>query len=493
MRKSLTMDNLEYLRTCIKFDNTYFRDLVGFYSPVDAAQVPDPTLLCFNKNLSDQLNLNNKYFDSPDGAQLFSGNVKPVGAQSISQVYAGHQFGGYSPQLGDGRAVLLGEVIGENGERFDIQLKGSGRTPYSRGGDGKAALGPVLREYIISEAMHALRIPTTRSLAAVSTGESIYREKSLPGAVLTRVASSHLRVGTFQFVASRGNREEIKKLTDYAINRHYKEAFQADNPYLQFLKEVADRQAILIAKWMNVGFIHGVMNTDNMTISGETIDYGPCAFIDTYHSERVYSSIDVSGRYAYQNQPFVAQWNIARLAETLLPLIDFDLEKAIKKATNVVEDFIKIYENYWLEGMRLKLGLDNECAEDLGIAQEFLKILEYKELDFTKSFLVLDKQNFKAFCIWMDNDPRAINWYQKLQKRREKNLKIEFKNIVNPIYIPRNHIVEEAISRAYQNDFGPFEELIKVLKNPFELSTGCENYATPPIQTDESYKTFCGT
>jgi serine/tyrosine/threonine adenylyltransferase len=487
------MDNIEYIRTCIKFDNTYFRELVGFYSPVDAAKVPDPNLLCFNKNLSDRLNFNHRLFDSPEGAQLFSGNIKPDGAQSISQVYAGHQFGGYSPQLGDGRAVLLGEVIADNGERFDIQLKGSGRTPYSRGGDGKAAIGPVLREYIISEAMHALRIPTTRSLAAVSTGERVYRENSLPGAVLTRVAASHLRVGTFQFVASRGNRDEIKKLTDYAINRHYKEVWRADNPYLQFLKEVADRQASLIAKWMNVGFIHGVMNTDNMTISGETIDYGPCAFMDIYNSERVYSSIDVSGRYAYQNQPFVAQWNIARLAETLLPLIDLDSEKSIIMATGVVENFTKIYENYWLKGMRLKLGINNEYAEDMDISQEFLKILEYKELDFTKSFLVLDKQSFKAFCIWMDNDTGAIDWYEKLQKRKEKNIKVDLENIVNPIYIPRNHIVEEAISKAYQNDLAPSEKLIKVLKNPFDLSTGCENYANPPRQIDESYKTFCGT
>ena len=488
------MDNLEYLRTCIKFDNTYFRDLVGFYSPVDAVQVPNPTLLCFNENLSDQFNFNSKYFDSLEGAQLFSGNIKPDGAQSIAQVYAGHQFGGYSPQLGDGRAVLLGEVLDENGERFDIQLKGSGRTPYSRGGDGKAAIGPVLREYIISEAMHALRIPTTRSLAAVSTGESVYREERLPGAVLTRIASSHLRIGTFQFVASRVNKQEIKKLADYAINRHYKEAFQANNPYLQFLIEVADRQAMLIAKWMNVGFVHGVMNTDNMTISGETIDYGPCAFIDTYHSERVYSSIDTSGRYAYQNQPYVAQWNIARLAETLLPLIDSDSEKAIQKATNAVENFIMIYEKYWLKGMRLKLGLNNdEHAEDLAIAKKFLKLLEDKRLDFTKSFLVLNEQNFESFCIWMDHDPQAITWHQKLQKRREKNGKGEIQNIVNPIYIPRNHIVEEAINSAYQNDLNPFSKLIKVLKNPFKLSIGHENYENPPTQIDESYKTFCGT
>ena len=273
-----------------------------------------------------------------------------------------------------------------------------------------------------------------------------------------------------------------------------KSAFQADNPYLQFLIAVADRQAMLIAKWMNVGFIHGVMNTDNMTISGETIDYGPCAFIDTYHSERVYSSIDTSGRYAYQNQPYVAQWNIARLAETLLPLIDSDSEKAIQKATNAVENFIMIYEKYWLKGMRLKLGLNNdEHAEDLAIAKEFLKFLEDKRLDFTKSFLVLNEQNFKSFCIWMNHDPQAITWHQKLQKRREKNGKGGIQNIVNPIYIPRNHIVEEAINSAYQNDLNPFSKLIKVLKNPFKLSIGYENYENPPTQIDESYKTFCGT
>ena len=487
------MDNLERVRTSINFDNTYFRNLVGFYSPVDADRVPDPNLLCFNHKLGTQLNLKQEFFDSPEGAQIFSGNLKPDGSQSLSQVYAGHQFGGYSPQLGDGRAVLLGEVMDVNGERFDIQLKGSGRTPYSRGGDGKAAVGPVLREYIISEAMHALGIPTTRSLAAVSTGESVYREARLPGAVLTRVASSHLRVGTFQFIASKGDNRAMKKLADYAIDRHYKDAFRNKNPYLEFLKKVSDRQASLVAMWMNVGFIHGVMNTDNMTISGETIDYGPCAFMDTYDSKKVFSSIDTNGRYSFKNQPYVAQWNIARLAETLLPLIDEDLNRSIVKATEIVESFNTTFDDYWLKGMRLKLGITNDFPEDQSLAIEFLEIIEENKLDFTKSFLIINDDISEDYSSWVKNDTRALNWYQKLQLRKEKNAKYETSKLINPKVIPRNHLVEEAILSAYEDDLKPFENLVQILQKPFLRTTESLAYTNPPERIDKNYQTFCGT
>tara|TARA_B100001175_G_scaffold156924_1_gene132932 strand:+ start:389 stop:1852 length:1464 start_codon:yes stop_codon:yes gene_type:complete len=487
------MNNLDYVRANIKFDNTYFRELSGFYSPVDPIHVPDPKLICFNNILGDKFDLSSKYFDSPEGAQLFSGNIKPDGAQTLSQVYAGHQFGGYSPQLGDGRAVLLGEIFDKEGNRFDLQLKGSGRTPYSRGGDGKAAVGPVLREYIISEAMNALKIPSTRSLAAVSTGEQVYREKMLPGAVLTRVASSHIRVGTFQYIASLGDKKKLKKMADYAINRHFKDIWGDNNPYLQFLKEVSDKQASLIAKWMNIGFIHGVMNTDNMSISGETIDYGPCAFMDSYLSSRVFSSIDTGGRYAFKNQPIIGQWNIARLAETLLPLIDEDLEKAISKATEVVEKFIVSYDKYWLDGMRGKLGINNKLSEDYSLATEFLEILETNKLDFTKSFLIINEERSESFFNWVNNDMRAVDWFHKLECRKKKNINDKSKELVNPIFIPRNHLVEEVIVEAYEGDLAPLKKLVEILNNPYERSNNLDYFANPPEVINESYKTFCGT
>ena len=487
------MNNLDYVRSNIKFDNSYFRELIGFYSPVDPISVPEPKLICFNNILGDKFDLNRKYYDTPEGAQLFCGNIKPDGAQTISQVYAGHQFGGYSPQLGDGRAVLLGEIFDSEGNRFDLQLKGSGRTPYSRGGDGKAALGPVLREYIISEAMHALEVPSTRSLAAVSTGEQIYREKRLPGAILTRVASSHLRVGTFQFIASLGDHKKLKKIADYAINRHFKKTMRAKNPYLEFLKEVSDKQAFLIAKWMNIGFIHGVMNTDNMSISGETIDYGPCAFMDSYLASRVFSSIDTSGRYAFKNQPYIGQWNIARLAEALLPLIDENLNKSISLATEVVESFMEKYDYYWLDGMRKKLGIENKNSEDKALVTEFLEILEVNGLDFTRSFLMFNNQEPQSFFNWVDNDIRAKNLYYKIKKRTEKNDSGNNQKSVNPTFIPRNHLVEEVIAKAYNDDYKPLKKLIKILERPYQPSIGLDYFANPPKLVDEGYKTFCGT
>jgi len=342
------------------FNNTYARELEGFYVPWKAAQVARPTLVKFNRELAQELGFDADALDSEQGARIFAGNETPEGAAPLAQAYAGHQFGGFVPQLGDGRALLLGEVIDRNGRRRDIQLKGSGPTPFSRAGDGRAALGPVLREYLIGEAMHALGIPTTRALAAVITGEPVYRETALPGAVLTRVAASHIRVGTFQFFAARGEQAKVRRLADYFIDRHYPELKSDGNPYLGLLEHVRDKQAALIARWMHVGFIHGVMNTDNMAISGETIDYGPCAFMDHYDPATVFSSIDTQGRYAYANQPGIAHWNLARFGETLLSLIDADRNRAIARATEVVNAFPEQYERHWLKGMRAKLGLVSE-------------------------------------------------------------------------------------------------------------------------------------
>src|SRR5437899_6251620 len=372
------------------FDNTYARELEGSYVTWKAAPVARPRLVKLNRELADELGLDAGALDSEKGARIFAGNETPEGAAPLAQVYAGHQFGGFVPQLGDGRALLLGEVVDHNGRRRDIQLKGSGRTPFSRAGDGRAALGPVLREYLIGEAMHALGIPTTRALAAVITGEPVFREEgALPGAVLTRVAASHVRVGTFQLFAARGEQAKVRRLADYVIDRHYRELKGHANPYLGLLERVCDRQAALIASWMHVGFIHGVMNTDNMAISGETIDYGPCAFMDHYDPATVFSSIDTQGRYAYANQPRIAQWNLAPLAETLLPLIDADGKRAIARATEVVNAFPEQYERQWLKGMRTKLGLVSEDEADLNLATGVLTAMEGKDVDYTLAFRYL--------------------------------------------------------------------------------------------------------
>src|SRR5918994_4697379 len=371
------------------FDNTYARELEGFYVPWKAAQVARPRMIKFNHQLAEELGLDADALDSDEGARIFAGNETPEGAVPLAQAYAGHQFGGFVPQLGDGRALLIGEMVDRHGRRRDIQLKGSGPTPFSRAGDGRAALGPVLREYLIGEAMHALGIPTTRALAAVITGEPVYRERALPGAVLTRVAASHVRVGTFQFFAVRGEQVKVRQLADYVIERHYPELKGQANPYLGLLERVCDKQAALIASWMHVGFIHGVMNTDNMAISGETIDYGPCAFMDHYDPATVFSSIDMQGRYAYANQPRIAQWNLARLAETLLPLIEEDGKRAIARATEVVNAFPEQYERHWLKGMRAKLGLVREEEADLNLATGFLTAMVAKKVDYTLAFRYL--------------------------------------------------------------------------------------------------------
>jgi len=456
----------------------------------------------FNRGLAEELGLDADALDSEQGAKIFAGNEAPDGATTLAQAYAGHQFGNFVPQLGDGRALLLGEVIDVYRRRRDIQLKGSGRTPFSRGGDGKAALGPVLREYLIGEAMHALGIPTTRALAAVLTGEPVYREGVLPGAVLTRVAASHIRVGTFQYFAVRDEFDKVRRLADYVIERHYPELQGHETPYLALLASVAERQAALIAKWMHVGFIHGVMNTDNMAISGETIDYGPCAFMDHYDPATVFSSIDHHGRYCYANQPKIAQWNLARLAETLLPLIDTDNERAIAQATDVITAFPEQYERHWLAGMRAKLGLFLENEGDADLATGFLTAMQGNTIDWTRAFRALADaaageelrirelfSNVPAYDSWSEL------WQQRLSRESVSPLdRAQAMRRVNPAFIPRNHRVEEALSAAVErSDYAPFERLLKILANPYDDQPEFAAFAEPPPSGQGTYRTFCGT
>ena len=466
------------LSSRFNFDNTYARDLEGFYAPGQADPAPAPKLLKLNTALAIELGLDP---DQLNAAEIFSGNQPPEGATVIAQAYAGHQFGNFVPQLGDGRALLLGEVIDIHGQRRDIQLKGSGRTAFSRGGDGKAAVGPVLREYLMGEAMYALGIPTTRALAAVATGQPVFRETRLPGAVLTRVASSHIRVGTFQFFAARQAYDKVKKIADYSIARHYPELAKDPNPYLAFLNAVCDRQASLIAKWVHVGFIHGVMNTDNMAISGETIDYGPCAYMDRYSPSTVFSSIDRQGRYAFANQPVIARWNLARLAETLLPLLDTADTVAIDKATHTVNTFTDLYDHYWLEGMRAKLGLTGEPQPgDLLLATGFLAAMDGQNIDYTLAFRSL-----------AENRSPSEAWAEAWRERNPDPALI-LQN--NPLYIPRNHQVEAALTAATeQNNLEPFETLLEVITQPFTERAGLEAYTQPAPLGSEPYRTFCGT
>jgi uncharacterized protein YdiU (UPF0061 family) len=481
------------------FDNTYARELEGFYVPWKAAQVARPRMIKFNHRLAEELGLDADALDSDAGARIFAGNETPEGAVPLAQAYAGHQFGGFVPQLGDGRALLIGEVIDRYGRRRDIQLKGSGRTPFSRAGDGRATLGPVLREYLIGEAMHALGIPTTRALAAVVTGEPVYRERALPGAVLTRVAASHVRVGTFQFFAARGEQAAVRRLADYVIERHYPELKGHANPYLGLLERVCDRQASLIASWMHVGFIHGVMNTDNMAISGETIDYGPCAFMDHYDPATVFSSIDTRGRYAYANQPGIAQWNLARLAETLLALIDADNKRAVARATEVIQAFPEQYQSYWLTGMRAKLGLRSEEEADLNLATGFLTAMEGQNVDHTLAFRYLadaardNEEPLRALFA----DPSAYDlwsehWRARLAREMvEPMARAQAMRRVNPAFIPRNHRVEEALSAAVERgDYALFQTLLQILARPFEDQPEFAGFAEPPPEGRPRYQTF---
>jgi uncharacterized protein YdiU (UPF0061 family) len=488
--------------TALGFDNSYSRLPERFYAPVTPANVSAPRLIAFNRQLASDLGLDPQALEA-QAASVFSGNSLAPDAQPIALAYAGHQFGNFVPQLGDGRALLLGEVIDPKGRRFDIQLKGSGPTPFSRRGDGRAALGPVLREYIVSEAMHAMGIPTTRSLAAVTTGESVYREDILPGAVLTRVASSHIRIGTFQFFAARRDTEAIRILVDHVIERHMPDCAGATVPALALLETVIRRQAYLVARWMHVGFIHGVMNTDNMTVSGETIDYGPCAFLDDYDPAKVFSSIDHGGRYAFANQPAIAQWNLARLAETLLPLINDDTQAAIAAATDAIEAFPQQFENFWQQGMRAKLGLSQEQAGDAELIEELLDVMHRSNADFTLTFRRLtdaaEDSNALTQVRMLFRSPGVFDaWGARWQDRlrhdpQSTSERASAMRTVNPVYIPRNHMVERAIKAAINGDFSLFESLHRLLQRPFEVQAGMAGFEEPPQPEERVLQTFCGT
>lgn len=484
------------------FDNTFARELEGFYVEARPARVKGPRLVAFNQDLARELGLDVAALEGELGARVFSGAEVPPGAQPIAQVYAGHQFGGFSPRLGDGRALLLGEVVDREGRRRDVQWKGSGRTLYSRGGDGLAALGPVLREYLVAEAMHALGVPTTRALAAATTGVPVFREEPLPGAVLTRVASSHLRIGTFQYFAARGEVDHLRQLADYAIARHDPELEGRDDRYLGLLEAVCERQARLVAQWIHLGFVHGVMNTDNTTISGETIDYGPCAFMERFAPETVFSSIDHQGRYAYGRQPEMMLWNLSRFAEALLPLIDEDQERAVAGATQVVRAFVPRYERHWLAGMRRKLGLAQARPEDGELAEDFLKLLEAGRVDFTLAFRALvgaARGEREALGALLDEARALESWLGRWEARlaeegRDAEDVAEALRRVNPAYVPRNHKVEEALEAAVaRGDFAPFHELNEVCARPYDDQPGREAYAVPAPPEAPPYRTFCGT
>ena len=478
-----------------RFDNTYSKLPEHFISNTSPIPVKSPELIILNDNLAKELGLNFSLIDKKDLSKLFSGNLLPKGSKAISQAYAGHQFGHFT-MLGDGRAVLMGEHISKNNERFDIQFKGSGKTPFSRNGDGRAALGPMLREYIVSEAMHALNISTTRSLAVVKTGEEVMRENTLQGAILTRVASSHLRVGTFQFIAARKNENELKTLINYTINRHYPNIKRSKNQALELLKVMIEQQTNLVINWMRVGFIHGVMNTDNMAISGETIDYGPCAFMDTYDPQTVFSSIDQFGRYSYSNQPSITKWNLARFAECLIPLIDTNKDKAIEIATETINNFDKNYEIKWINMMRDKLGLFGQDPKDLVLILDLLTWMHKNKADYTNTFCILMNENVQKNKIY--NDENFIIW----KKRWEERLKLNNNNpekflklmrSVNPLIIPRNHKVEEALEAANNNDLSPLIKLIKILEKPYDKQQENIDYQSPAPLGNKKYQTFCGT
>ena len=477
------------------FNNTYINLPSKFYSVQDPVPAMSPSHIILNKSLARYLGLNASSLESNQGLKVFAGNSIPDGTVPIAQAYAGHQFGHFT-MLGDGRAILLGEHLTPDGEIFDIQLKGAGKTKFSRGGDGRAAIGPMLREYIISEAMHSLGIPTTRSLAVVSTGEKVYRERPLTGAILTRVAKSHIRVGTFQYARVYCDKEDLKALADYSIDRHYPDITNIPNKYLLLLRKVVERQASLISKWQLVGFIHGVMNTDNMTISGETIDYGPCAFMDTYSLSTVFSSIDSQGRYAYGNQPKIGIWNLSRLADALLPLIDDNVERAVELATREVSKFSSIYNDLWEDGMRKKLGLYNKQDSDLDLINELFAIMEAKKADYTNTFRALTLDKFNEMYIFETGEYKE--WYDKWIRRlanQDQTLE-EAKKLMrdnNPSVIPRNHRVEEALENAERGDLGLVDKLLKVLENPYEYSKDQEEYAKLPPESQVAYKTFCGT
>ena len=478
-----------------RFDNTYSKLPDYFLSNTIPTPVKSPELIILNDSLTEDLGLNFSEMNKENLSKLFSGNLLPEGSKAIAQAYAGHQFGHFT-MLGDGRAILIGEHISKNNERFDIQFKGSGKTPFSRNGDGRAALGPMLREYIISEAMHALNIPTTRSLAVVKTGEDVVRENILQGAILTRVASSHLRVGTFQYVTARENEKELKTLVNYTIDRHYPNIKTSKNQALDLLKVLMEKQIDLVINWMRVGFIHGVMNTDNMTISGETIDYGPCAFMDTYDPQTVFSSIDQLGRYAYFNQPSITKWNLARFAECMVSLINEDKDKAINMATETINTFEVIYEKKWLNMMRDKLGLFGEDTKDQVLILDLLTWMHQNKADYTNTFCFLMNEKIKNIEIYGDDN--FLKWKKRWQERSKINNNtpekcLKLMRTVNPLVIPRNHKVEEALSAANNNDLILFKKLITILKKPYQNQKDIVDYQSPSLVVDKKYQTFCGT
>ena len=486
----------------LNFDNSFAKELKDFYEFTRAEKSTSPKMIKFNDSLAKELGPKWEQLTLDNGLLIFSGNEIPKGSQPLSQAYSGHQFGGFSPLLGDGRALLLGEVIDKDNIRRDIQLKGSGRTIFSRGGDGKSSLGPVLREYLISEAMHSLNIPTTRALAAVSSGDDVIREKVLPGGILTRVASSHIRVGTFQYASTTGDIEKIRVLSDYSINRHYKNILQKKEKYIEFFEAVCESQLNLIAKWMGIGFIHGVMNTDNMTISGETIDYGPCAFMDRYDPNIFFSSIDTQGRYAYSNQPLILSWNLARFAETLIPLIDKNEQNSIDILTQKISSIRDKYEKAWLKVMSEKIGITKIQDGDLDLINELLDIMKNERADFTLVFryladFIIGKENLLINLF--DNSKKInkwiINWKNRIEKegKFDKSLCTKMKKI-NPLYIPRNHLVEYALDEALSKEnYKPFYNLLSFVTNPYDEVFNSEEYTLPAPITDKPYKTFCGT
>lgn len=481
------------------FDNSYARLPARFFASVEPGPVRAPRLIKVNEALARELGLDQDWLSSPQGVAMLAGNQIVEGAEPIAAAYAGHQFGGFSPQLGDGRALLLGEVIDRSGRRRDIQLKGSGPTPFSRRGDGRAALGPVLREYIVSEAMAALGVPSTRALAAVATGEPVRRETLLPGAVLTRVAASHIRIGTFQYFAARGDVAALRLLADHVIARHYPQAAESDAPCLALLDAVIAAQAALVARWMQIGFIHGVMNTDNMSIAGETLDYGPCAFMDAYDPATVFSAIDEHGRYAYGNQPPIARWNLTRFAEALLPLLADDVDRAVALAQQALDGFDGLLQPALLGGFRRKLGLLDEEDGDAPLINGLLDIMKRGRADFTLVFRRLGEGDISACRALFDNPAEFDGWESQRRARlaREATSPAARQAAmmrVNPLYIPRNHRVEAVIEAAVERqDFAPFEDLLAVLAQPYDEQPGREDYALPPAPHERVLATFCGT
>ncbi|MGO4434264.1 YdiU family protein [Paenarthrobacter sp. RAF9] len=479
----------------IAFEGHFARDFPELAIPWRAEEAPDPQLLALNGPLAVELGFDPDFLRSPEGVRLLLGNAVPEDATPVAQGYSGHQFGFYSPRLGDGRALLLGEVVGADGRLRDVHLKGSGRTPFARNGDGRAVIGPMLREFIVSESMHALGIPTTRSLAVVATGRPVQRETVMPGAVLTRVASSHLRVGSFQYARASDDIELLRRLADHSIERHHPASSEEDNRYLGLLKNVISVQAELVAQWMLVGFVHGVMNTDNMTISGETIDYGPCAFMDGFDPVAVYSSIDEMGRYAYRNQPVVAEWNLARFAEAIAPLIHEDQDQAVAMAVEALGGFRQQYSAAWFSGMKAKLGLPEEIDDGVSspLVDDVLNLVQEARADYTSFFRSLGKAargqaepargmvlDLPAFDAWL------VRWRALVPDA-------DAMDAVNPVYIPRNHVVEEALAAATAGDIGPTEDLLEALASPYEERPGLDKYAAPAPDSFGPYRTFCGT